>query len=548
MPTVSYNLDEIYKSIGKQISLEELNEVLEFCKCEFKQIKGSEVICEITPDRPDLFSTEGLVHFLKGILGLEKGIKKIKVFKENFKVEISDELKNIRPYVVIATIRGVKLDDESLKRIINYQELLHENWCRSRKKASIGLYDLSKLHGNIKFELRKLDEIKFRPLEEKREMSGWEIIKNTEKGLKYKDLILPNAAPVLVDSKGNYLSMAPIINSEDCKVTKNTTDILIDSTGFDIDFINSVVSLMIHTITYYGGEVGIVKHQIGDREYYTSLSNKAYQFSLKDFEKVTGLNLTCNQVIDFLEKARYGTKIEDEQIKVEVPFYRVDILHPIDIIEDLAIIYGYNKIELELPVLVTKPKISKKTIIHNLIRDIMNGFGFQEILNYMLCDFEIQTTKVNLDQISSEIITIQNPISKDFNCIRANLFPCVLQFLSKNTSKPYPQKVYEIGDVINLSEGKIITKNKLAACVIDNIVDFELMHGYLFSLLENFNFDLTLSNANLPFGLEERSAYINVNSKTIGWIAEINPNVLLNFSLRMPAIIFELDLTKTFDF
>jgi Phenylalanyl-tRNA synthetase beta subunit len=137
MPTISYSLEELIKGLNRSFTNEELNELLEMCKCELKQIKGDEIIGEITPERPDLFSTEGLIHFIKGILSIEKGPKRLVFIKENFKVKISERLKQVRPYVVIATVRGVKLTNEALRRIINYQEILHESWCRSRKKPRL---------------------------------------------------------------------------------------------------------------------------------------------------------------------------------------------------------------------------------------------------------------------------------------------------------------------------------------------------------------------------------------------------------------------------
>lgn len=547
MPTVSYSLSEIVKSTNKSFSEEELIELLELCKCELKQIKGDEIIAEITPDRPDLFSTEGLIHFIKGILNIEKGIKNLQFFNENFNVIISEKLKKVRPYVVIATVRGVKLNEEALIRIINYQELLHESWCRDRKKASIGIYDLSKINGDIYFELKDLESIYFRPLEESKKMSGIEIINRTEKGIKYKELIPKDAAPVLIDSNGNYLSMAPIINSEDCKVTEKTTDILIDSTGFDIEFINSIVALMVHVITYYGGKVGIVKHKIENKFYYPSFSNRIYQFDLNDFSRIIGLNFDLNQIKDLLERSRYGVKTHDNKLMVEVPFYRVDVLHPIDVVEDVAILYGYNNFNLSLPILITKPKLSEKSIIHRNIREIFNGFGFQEVLNYMLCDSEIQTVKVNMDEKSIGLIRILNPISKEFNCVRANLFPCLLNFLSKNIANPYPQKIYEIGDVIIKKNSQVIYSNRLAGAIIDNEVDFETLHGYLYTFFDSFNYKLILNEAKLPYGLEGRSAFLKIDDKNVGWIAEINPEVLLRFLIRMPTIMFEIDLSKTFN-
>jgi phenylalanyl-tRNA synthetase beta chain len=544
MPTFSFSLSYFKKYIPKELSLNQIVDLLEYCKCEIKEVKNDEIIVEVTPDRVDHFSIEGLIRSIRGILGIENGLVKINTFNENFKVHIDEKLKSLRPYIILVTVRDVSLNAYALTSLINLQELLHETIGRNRLKASIGLYDLSKIKGDIHYKLQKLEEIKFKPLGFDYEMNGYEILKKTDKGIKYSHLVGKDSAPILIDSEGNYLSMPPIINSEDTKVTVKTKDILIDSTGFDLNFISKIISIMTYAVYFYGGKVGLIEHLYPNGTFIPEFKSRKYNISYEQFKKILGLELDPATILEFLLKSRYDAEIHNNEFIVEIPPYRLDVLHPIDIIEDIAIMYGYSNIPPIYPLLYTKGKLMKKSIIYNKIRDVMNGFGFQEILNYMLSSKEIQTNKVYLKEEDLGLITIQNPISKEYDCIRANLFPCILNFLSYNVLRKYPQKVYELGDVCYFKENKVITEKRLCAAIINSEINFEELHAYLFSLIKMLGYDMKLKEAEYSFLLKGRSADVFINETKVGWIGEINPEVILNFRLSLPIIAFEINLSK----
>jgi phenylalanyl-tRNA synthetase beta chain len=544
MPTFSFSLSHFKKYIPKELSLDEIANLLEYCKCEIKEIKNDEIIVEVTPDRVDHFSIEGLIRSIRGLLGIEKGLVKIDTFNANIKIHIDEKLKSLRPYIMLVIVRDVSLDTYALTSLINLQELLHETIGRNRLKASIGLYDLSKIKGDIYYKLQKLEEIKFKPLGFDYEMNGYEILKKTDKGIKYSHLVGKDSAPILIDSDGNYLSMPPIINSEDTKVTIKTKDILIDSTGFDLNFLSKIISVIMYAVYFYGKKVGLIEHLYPNGTLIPEFKLRKYNISYEQFKKILGFELEPAKILEFLLRSRYNAEFHNNEFIVEIPPYRLDVLHPIDIIEDVAIMYGYSNIPAIYPSLYTRGKLMKKSIINNKIRDIMNGFGFQEILNYMLSSKEIQIHKVNLKEEDLGLITIQNPISKEYDCIRVNLFPGILNFLSYNVLRKYPQKVYELGDVCYFRENKIITERRLCATIINSEINFEELHAYLFSLIEMLGYNIKLKEAEYPFLLKGRCADIFINETKVGWIGEINPEVILNFKLSLPIIAFEINLSK----
>jgi phenylalanyl-tRNA synthetase beta chain len=548
MPTIILDKKRIFRSLNKELSLEELERLLEYLKCEIKEEKEDELICEITTDRADCFTTEGIIRALKGILGMEKGLIKFDFFDDEFEVYIDENVSNVRPYVVMATVRGVKLDVRALESIIRFQEVLHETLGRNRRKASIGIYDISKLDKKIYYKCLPLDEIKFRPLDKDELMNGYRILNETEKGIQYKHLIPEKKAPVLIDSKGTFLSLAPIINSQDAKVTVRTTDILIDSTGFDINFITSIVSLMAYAISFYGGKIGLLNHHYPNKSFKISFKNRNFVLEKNYVEDILGFSINDYELEDILLRARYGIEKKDNKYNVEVPFYRLDVLNSIDIIEDIAIIKGYSNIELKSPILETRSKISNKSIIARTFREIFNGFGFQEVTNYMICNSETQTEKVMLNKEEIGLILLVNPISKEYDCIRANIFPCLLDFLYYNRSYSYPQKIYEIGDVIYYKSNSIHTDFRFSSLIIHNDASFEEMHSFLYSSFKVLNLDFRLRGNDLPFLLNGRRADIIVGDENIGWIGEINPEISIGFSLYQPIVACELSLSKILKF
>ncbi len=548
MPTILLDRKRINKALNKELSLEELEKLLEYIKCEIKEQNEDELLCEITTDRADCFSTEGIIRALKGVLGIEKGLVNLNFFEDDIELHVDESVKNIRPYVAMATVRGLKLDPRALESIIRFQEVLHETLGRNRRKASIGLYDLSKLDKKIFFKNMDLEKIKFIPLEKNEILDGYRILSETEKGKQYRHLVGQSSAPVLVDNNGTFLSMAPIINSQDAKVTTKTTDILIDSTGFDLNFITSIVGLMAYALSFYGGKVGLVKHFYPNSSFLLRFNNRTFELSKRYAEEILGFELLEDEFQDFLLRARYGFNVYGSKYEITVPFYRVDVLGPIDIVEDIAIIKGYENIEPRRPPLETKSRLSEKSLLGSIVREVFNGLGFQEIVNYMVTNSILQSERVGLDPKEIGLIYISNPISKEYDCMRANLFPGILEFLQYNRSNAYPQKIYELGDVLRFQGNRIITDFRLASAIIYNSASFEDMHSCIYAFFKAIGLDFNLKENELPFLLKGRRADILVKNEKIGWIGELNPNISEYFSLYQPIVAFELSLSEIIKF
>ncbi len=522
--------------------------MLENAKCEIEEWEGSVLTIEITADRPDMFSVEGIARALKGLLELETGVPRYRIGSPTRRIIVDESVMKVRPHVAGFIVRGVRFNEEGLAHIMQFQEKLHQTLCRDRRKASIGLYDLSRIEGDIRYFARPLEKIRFRPLDSEVEMSGAEILSSTEKGMRYAHLV-GEIAPLLTDSRGTVLSMPPIINSEDTRVTVETTDLFIDSTGFDYGFVSRVAMLVAFNLAERAESIEPVPTVYPDG---VTLMPDVEPFEVEvplDMPaSILGLDLDLEEMFILMERMRLSPRLEEGVIKVRVPPYRLDVLHPIDIVEDIAIAYGYNNIEPVLPLLQTRGGELPIRKLERFLAEIMVGLGFQEVLNYMMTSPAVQIYKMRLDDsLRARMVEVENPLSAEYSGLRIWLLPGVLSFLGHNLKAPYPQRVFEIGYVVERDDRyETLTRqeSRMCAAITQYSVSFEEIQSVLYALLSPLEMEPKLKAVSHPSFIEGRTARVEVEGVDIGIIGEVHPEVILNFGLRNPVAAFEISLEK----
>lgn len=533
MVVIEIDKNDLLNLVGKELSNEEIEEVLFLLKCESK-IDGNKIECELTPDRPDMFSVEGLAREIKGYLSLETGMKKYNVTDSNF--ALKKEKVEVRPYIVCGIILDVKLTDELVKSLMQIQEKLHATIGRDRKKVAIGVHDLDKT--KPPFTYKDVSDERFIPLNESKEMSIKEILEENPKGKDYAHL-LNDRYPMLYDTEG-VLSFPPIINSERTKVTENTKNLFIDVTGTDERAVNQALNILVCNITERGGKILTVK-----------ISNKKtpdlepYKISLdvEAVDKILGLGLNENHIEEILKRMRYDVrKLKGGKLDIDVPPYRSDILHVIDLIEDVAIGYGYNNIQPLLPKVATVGKQSELEKNSRRIRELMAGFGMQEILNFVLTNEEDEFRKMKVEGKAVELL---NPVSSEYSICRTWLLPSLLKNLAANKHVDYPQKIFEVGDCVQIDEKeetKTKSVRKLAGVVSHYDTNLTEVKSLVEGVLKNLNYDYTIKEFNHPSFIESRCGEIIVDNKQIGFFGEVHPQVLENWKLETPVIAFEIEV------
>ncbi|RLF10754.1 MAG: phenylalanine--tRNA ligase subunit beta [Thermoprotei archaeon] len=548
MPTITTSYDDLTSLIGKEVTIEELSECLFLHKCLVESVVDDEVTIEVNADRPDMLSAEGIARALRLFMGLE-GPRGYSAIRGPVKVKVDSSVLEVRPFILCAVVRGVKLSEEAVRQVMMLQEKLHLTYCRRRMKVSIGVHDLKAVGNEIIYAALPPSQIRFTPLDEVEEMSGDEILTKTEKGREYAHLLRGfQRYPLLYDSEGRVLSMPPIINGNLTRVSSSTTDILLDVTGVDMEAVSKVLNVMALNLAERGGVIESVEVAYPDRLLNPPfLSPIGVEVDLVEASKLIGIEVNVKEAEACLTKMGYFVeKVDDRSIRAWAPPYRCDILHAVDIIEDIAIGYGYDKLSPLIPPSTQVGKELEVTVFSSKIRELMIGFGFQEVLSYVLTSEEVLFHNMLLNPGSAVIL--ENPVSRDYTCLRNWLLPLLLEFLSHNRHAPLPQRIFECGDVVVIDEDKPTKTRmirKIACAICDREVGYEDVQAVLYSLLRNLGFEeWSVEAEDHPSFIKGRVAWLVVKGSKVALLGEINPAVLSSFRLENPVAAFELDVSK----
>ena len=547
---VECRIDDLLSLIGKKLTLEKLEENLFLIKAEVEKVDGNIIEIEVNPDRQDMLSTEGIARAIRSFLGLDVGLKKYPIKKSGKEIVVEPGLSKIRPFICCSILKGIKSDDELVKEYMHLQEALTSTHGRNRNKASIGLYVYDEIEFPVRYGPERPEKIRFVPLGYNVEMDGPTILKEHEKGLEFGSIIAHHKKwPLLYDSKGQVLSLPPIINSNDLgRMTMDTKNLFVEVTGTHLPTVHQALNIITTSLAERGAAIESVAvvYPDGKSEETPDLTPEQMTISIDEINKILGLDLDNSHIIQALMKMGYGAKAKGKQIQIQIPKYRMDILHAVDIIEDIAIGYGFNKIKPSMPHTMTTGKSSPITGLRNKTRDVMVGMGYLETMNYIMTSPEILGEKMNRD---NPMVSTSNPKSRNYSVLRNSLLPVLLNFAAQNQHSDYPQKIFEVGDIVIPNEEQETMVDQIpSVCGLSigvkvNIT--ELMTEIAFLLrnlgLDNqFKFEAT-ENSDY---IDGRSAKILVNGKLRGSFGEVTPEILTNFELGYPAVAFEIFLPR----
>ncbi|MDP7521036.1 MAG: phenylalanine--tRNA ligase subunit beta [Candidatus Pacearchaeota archaeon] len=541
MAIININRNKFESEIGKLD--EKMQDKIAMFGTPVEKIDNKEIQIEIFPNRPDLLSFHGFKRSFLSFLGKKTGLKKYKINnpERNYKVIIENLVKDVRPYTVCSIVKGLKLDNEKIKELIEIQEKLHSTIGRRRKKLAIGIYPLEKIKLPIKYTALEPDKIRFIPLESNKEMSGLEILQKHPAGKEYSQLLAGKTKfPIFIDANKNILSMPPIINSQlTGKITGNTKDVFVECSGFDPEILNKCLNIIITTLADMNGRIYQIKINDKKNKITPDLTTEKIKISYENTNKLLGLKLSKKQVRQLIEKMGHNYNKE----VVEIPSWRTDILHEVDLIEDIAIAYGYENFIPVIPEISTIGKEDKKEIIKRKISEILAGTDILEVSNYHLTKKYDQFKKMGIQEKNS----IELEESKtDYTILRENLAHYLLKNFAENVDSEYPQKIFEIGKVFNLN-GEIVEEENLGVAITPgNFTKIKQILEYLSRML-NIEIQVKEPERFPAYLIEGRVAEIFIEDKKIGFIGEIHPRILKNWRIKMPLALFEISLKEIFE-
>ncbi|MBI5797330.1 phenylalanine--tRNA ligase subunit beta [Candidatus Woesearchaeota archaeon] len=552
MPTIDISLKDLSTLLGKPITAEELEqEALLWVKGEIDGEEGDilKIDCKET-NRPDLWSTEGMARALKPFFTKERGIKKYETERSGVYIHVDRSVDEVRPYITSAIIKNITITEELLKQMIQLQEKMTMTFGRKRKMLGLGLYDFDKMTPPLTYKAVKPTEAKFIPLGFTKEMTLKEVLERHPKGIEYAHLLKEyDKYPIIIDKNNVIASFPPIINSEATgKVTKETKNLFLEVTATDLEAAKVAINILSSALADRGGKIETVEIDYGKEKIITpDFTPKKAKVKFTDIERLTGMKFSLKELKELVERFGYNVKKAKDSLELEYPSYRQDILHPVDIIEDILISYGYNNIDPVIPNIPTIGELAEFEIFCESIRNVLPGFGAQETLNFTLTNKEILFDKMNIKDY--DCVEIANPISSKWSCIRSFILPSLLEFFEKNNTQEYPQQVYELGEVVIIdekAETKTQTLKHLSWMLADKGANFTKAKQMVDYLLKGLNLEYEMKEEKNPSFIEGRCAQILMNGKKYGVLGEIHPQVLKNFSLDFPTCAFEMNINELF--
>jgi len=538
MPLVTFGYTDFLNLLGYDISKVEVIEKLPMIGGDFDKVEGDELNIEFFPNRPDLTSVEGIARAARAFFGFETGLKKYNLEKSDIITKSDPSVKNVRPFVTTALIKNVTMTDELIASLMDMQEKLHFGLGRNRRKVAIGVHNFEPVTPPFTYKAVDPDSVDFIPLAKDDYMTLSEILEKHEKGIDYAHLLKDfDKYPLIVDAYNNVLSFPPIINGSLTEVTPYTKEIFIDVTGTDRRAINHALNIVVTALSERGGQIfSTTVLEEGQTFTVPNLQPVKKSLSIGYVNKILGTNLGIKEIIDCLSKMGYDSvQIDENNIDVDIPAWRADILHEVDLIEDVAVGYGFDKFETDFPKALTFGKALDHHRLLDSLRNIMIGLGFNEITTFTISNPKDEFTNMGLN--IGKMVEIENPIGEEYSSLRTSLLPSLLKLLRENRHHQLPQQIFEVGIVV---DGQAKNRYNLAGMKIDAKANFTGCKSIVEAVLRDIRIDYNIKEKNNPAFVSGRCASIIKKDKEIGFFGEIHPKTILLFDLEHPIIAFEL--------
>lgn len=539
MPIVEVQLWDVARVADMDISLEDIERVLAVLKAEVEGVEDDTLTYEASHDRPDLYSAEGLGRAAAIYLGKRRQVR-YDVRGPVTELDISSA-PSYRPYAFLAIVKGVRLDDEAIRQLFQLQEKLHLSHCGDRALVSIGLYDLDKLKPPFRYVA--VEDAEFVPLGYDRPMSLGGVLEKTEKGIKYAHLVRRGEYPLLVDSSGEVMSFPPILNSETNKVTEETRNVLIDVTGTEPWLMLKILNVVTTSVLERGYGSGAVEtvRVIGRRdapEVTPDLRGAVMRVGLKDVDDLIGWVGTPDDVRVVLERMGYSVEeVTRDSVIVWVPPWRPDVLSWVDVAEDIAAGYGYGKLRPEAlpPTHWGREHLLER--MSSVMRDVMIGLGFNEVVNYMLIDSGL------LREIGYvNFVEIENPKMVTYSAVRPSLLPSMILTVKENSGTTPPLKVFEVGDAVEVSDGVPLTYRGLGFAIANTKLSLTDGLVVIKALFRALGVEVSLRPGETPLTIPGRAATVVIGDKAVGVVGEVHPRVLSSLGIEYPVVVGEVVL------
>lgn len=571
MPTISVPqslLRELMEREGFEHNIDRLNDELPLLGTDIDACDEDQLDIEIFPDRPDLLSGETLAFAMANFLHGAPASPDLDVQPSGVTMTVDPDLKDIRPVVYGALVRNVALpgNDEDveqfIKGLMDHQEKLHFALGRGRQRASIGVHDFAALAPPFRVTAVEGDRT-FVPLACDQPMSVSDVLLQHTKGVEYAHLLEGMSRyPLILDKNDDVLSFPPIINGDHTTVTHTTRDFFVDVTGWDERACEAALMLVCLQLAQRGGTVESVEITACDGRTITTPNGAGKTHAVPEelVENLLGRSFTDEEIHTAIQ--RMGGRFEGRQpapndaparstsmavaragtneLMFTMPRWRFDLLHPVDLVEELAIGHGYEDLGTDVPKATLTAQPRNDHHLRRRLRTSMQGMGMMQIQSLTLSNQHDQFDSMRW-MPAHEVTLITNPITVDHTMLRQHLLPGLLKLLAGNRHHDLPQSVYELGTVVR----DHVNAERLAFITAERSGGFAAVRGRIQALCRDLGVDEWMAEP-LEAGdgpwLAGRGAKVIINGTWVGCFGEVDPAVASLYDLRVPLNGAEFDV------
>lgn len=559
MPVVDVNPDELRRFTGHDAKSDDdlLDDLFEL-GLEFEgETEDGLLQLEFEADRLDRLSVEGIARSLRYQYGDDRGVYVPNTNDPDWTIEVDSSVPDERPYVTGAVVRGVDLDQQGLDSLIQLQEKLHATMGRGRAKGAIGIHDLTMLKGQNREEggtnsiiYRGIapDGDSFVALDDDAERTPEEVLAEHPTGETYAPLLSEyERYPAIYDDLGLF-SFPPVINGRRTEVDTESRELFVELTGTDQWTIDRMCNIICYALDARGATIECVTVEYPDR----TLDRPNFEIDEKTvthdrIERALGISFDEREVVDFLERSGLDVETGESGYTVSIPPYRTDVLHPVDIIDDIGRAYGFNELEPEYPAVSTVGGRHERSRHERAVRETLVGLGFEDLLNFHLASEPAIFDRMDLSPDddafgAADPVQIAEPYSRDYEILRTWALPSLLLVLENNTHRRYPQDLAEVGLAAHVDPGEntgVAETRRVAAVLARTDASYEDAKARLSALARAFDVELETPATEHPSLIDGRAASVVLDGERAGIIGEFHPEILVGHGLEVPVVGFE---------
>lgn len=541
-------------------------------------LKDYQIEIGLTPNRPDCLSVVGVAREVAALCGEKLKFPDIQISEAEAAIgeltSVTIENPEGCPRYAARMIKGVKIGPSP-------------DWMVRRLEA-VGMRSINNVVDVTNYVMLELGH-PLHAFDFKHLRDGKIVVKSAQQGEKFTTLDDQahslNAEDLMICDGQQPVAMAGVMGGLDSEVKDDTETILLEAAyfkptmirrtskrhglhtesshrferGADIDMIPVALDRAASLIAELSG--GHVLSGMIDN-YPRQLTSLDLEISATRTEKLLDIDVDCNTIQSLLESIglQVTSGSHSDCLNVRVPSFRPDIEREVDLIEEVARLYGYDQIPVSMPVGTVDAKLPPlRQLIQKTLQQSMVTAGFSETINYsFVASDSVQKVGITADDKRSVQVKILNPLSEDQSVMRTSLVPSLLETVSRNLNyRSSDLRLFELRPVFLPHETDDQHKEQLSLAALISgqrepegwsqsaaAVDFYDLKGVVEEILANLNiynvsFD---SSATQPYLHPGKSCQLMSGQLLLGFLGEVHPEVLAEFGIDQSVYLFELDV------